>query len=485
MWNLSPFFKSLQFIVKTGESIVKEKVFIAWSGNPELASHVSSALSKHNYMGIVGGNQTTQPNSMYIGPSVISQMNTCSQAIFLITKKDIGKLGEGTISNNLLFELGYLVCRLPNAKIHLLYIDITENDPLIPSDIKGCWAKYLSSKDLSNDELASHITDSFLKAQTVIIPENKMDIIFNWYDYKQIIRTYLDSPQKSNFELAQYLLFYVQAVYFFEDYEESTNQLQKLKEQDHSFSYELQCSIDYALLTINFYNTIRTNMLTTDEFDTLIESYEYSLNKAEDFQNNEYLLWYKALHYENMGFAYYLFILSLTSDKNDDFESYINEMMVVCFEGLKYCRSLLSLRDNDVPSISRSRESPNYYFLTLIKSYIYRQIAIAYQIARQNNIILEEQYVAECEKAHEKSFKMRKILYNKYEKSRISDTVKSNIEMEYHIAMADSLPETARTSEHRRHINMLKQYIRKVQYRNKMNADIIETIEKDISRCQS
>ena len=171
---------------------MKEKIFIAWSGTTVIAEEVGKVLNKYNYMAIIGGDRTVRPDSMFVGQSIINQMNKCSQAIFIITKKDIKEASLGVISNNLFFELGYISARLKNSKIHLFYIDIDENDALIPSDLKGAWAKHLTSNNNDAASLANEIVKKFLEAQYEIIPEEKMDIVLRWYDYKRLIQNYLD-----------------------------------------------------------------------------------------------------------------------------------------------------------------------------------------------------------------------------------------------------------------------------------------------------
>ena len=70
----------------------------------------------------------------------------------------------------------------------------------------------------------------FLAKQNRTVPEEKMDIVLKWYNYKQLLQSYIDNPMNSNFEMAQYILFYIQAVFFFDDYRESLYLLERLKE---------------------------------------------------------------------------------------------------------------------------------------------------------------------------------------------------------------------------------------------------------------
>lgn len=467
---------------------MKEKIFVAWSGTTAIAEEVEKHLNKSGYMAIIGGDRTVKPDSMFVGQSIINQMRKCSQAIFIITKKDIKETKQSIISNNLFFELGYMVSRLRNSKIHLFYIDIDENDPLIPSDLKGVWANYLTSNTDGNNTLADKIVSCFLKTQYEIIPEEKMDIVLRWYDYKRLIQNYLDVPMHSNFEMAQYILFYIQAVFFFDDYHESLYLLEKLKDNSGKFSYELRCAIDCAILILRFYQNIGTHKLDSTYFDQVMNDLENSLNKSQSMDASEFKQWYEALHYENMGFAHYLLLL------NDDIcaeqkEELILDMLDICSSALNCC-DVLSNAQNTEKSLDSAGTtlSTNYYFATLYKAYIYRQIAIAYQMAKQCNVNIPTEYSELCCNATNNSFEMRRVLFEKYDIPHMNQLIKNNFEMEYYIAMAETIQhgKVDEGRDVRRKCRMLKAYIDKVEQQNLLNKDIIQKIRqaiKESERC--
>jgi len=461
---------------------MKGKIFIAWSGTTEIAKEVENQLNKENYMAIVGGDGTVRPDSMFVGQSIINQMNRCSQSIFIISRKNATEETPGVISNNLFFELGYTVARLSNSKIFLFYIDIDENDPLIPSDLQGVWAQHLKRNGKSPSALAAEIVGHFLKVQRRTIPEEKMDIVLKWYHYKQHIQNYVDNPMHSNFEMAQYILFYIQAVFFFSDYHESLYLLEVLKDNSAKFSYELGCAIDCATLILRFYQRIETEKLDGGSFDRLIDGLESSLSKAKEMKDSEFKTWYETFHYENMGFAYYLYI-SNESVPIEQRLDMIDDMFCACSEALKRCLHLANTNDTETNLAGvGGTVSTNYYFAVLYMSYIYRQIAVASQIAQHNGFEIPDEYREMCAESTMKSFEMRRILFERYDTAHVTQLIKQNFEMEYYLSMAETIAhgKNSDAKDTRRKYRMLKGYIEKVKQRNLLNRELIEKIGKAI-----
>ena len=104
----------------------------------------------------------------------------------------------------LMQRLGILIMAklLPN-KVHNFFIDLEENDPEIPSDLRGVWATSVSTKGKEQSEVIKEIAEHFFKAQYFIIPDNKMTAIMEWYRVKDYISRHDTDPACSDFELAQ------------------------------------------------------------------------------------------------------------------------------------------------------------------------------------------------------------------------------------------------------------------------------------------
>ncbi len=115
---------------------MKGRIFIAWSGTNDIALKVKDYLETQDYTGVVGG-AARATTGLFVGHTVLDEINHCNQAIFIVQKKD-----NGNISNNLMFEFGYSLAKFNSNKIHVFYVDIDQNDDTIPSDIQGIWADY-------------------------------------------------------------------------------------------------------------------------------------------------------------------------------------------------------------------------------------------------------------------------------------------------------------------------------------------------------
>jgi hypothetical protein len=92
-----------------------DRIFIGWSGNQPLAYELASIIEEdRDKNAIVGGGV---PTDMYVGAQVIKQMKTCNYAALLVEDKN------GDISNNLMFEWGYLIAKMPINNIHIFLIN--------------------------------------------------------------------------------------------------------------------------------------------------------------------------------------------------------------------------------------------------------------------------------------------------------------------------------------------------------------------------
>ena len=179
-------------------------VFIGWCSSNELAIKVSNALTEHSYRCIVGGKYDDVSN-LYVGGTILKQLNSCNQALFIVQKNSVG-----AISNNVIFEIGYSLSKFNTSanRLHLFYLDIDSKDKSIPSDLLGAWAHHIETAGKSQEEIVKIITDSFLSNQKMQVIRNKMSLVNDWYSLNDTILSHFDSPSCSDFEMAQYLIFY-------------------------------------------------------------------------------------------------------------------------------------------------------------------------------------------------------------------------------------------------------------------------------------
>ncbi len=138
---------------------MKGNVFIGWATSEALAICVKNELRKHNFYGICGGREGSNEILAGIGATVVIQMNKCSSAIMLFSKRNEQITDEKgnviitqTLSPNMLYELGYLSGSLNLKRVTGVYIDGAED--LVPTDIKGGWQETIKSDGNSCKVLA-------------------------------------------------------------------------------------------------------------------------------------------------------------------------------------------------------------------------------------------------------------------------------------------------------------------------------------------
>ncbi len=183
----------------------RRKVFIGWNGeNQVLAQKISAQLYRAEFEPIVGGEDTDA--TMFVGTTIIDQMNRAEMAILLFEPLPAER--GGGVSTNVMFEWGYLLHKLPDARhirIYLLNMDAS----LLPSDVAGCWSCRLEKaaaespemKDKMFNDLATEISTSFIEyASNGHFISNKLDYFDNWDNNKQAIFQY-DGATRISYKL--------------------------------------------------------------------------------------------------------------------------------------------------------------------------------------------------------------------------------------------------------------------------------------------
>lgn len=285
---------------------MKDKIFIGWSGSCDVAKRVKQLLEMNNYLCYIGGNANNDSTFSSVGDTVIRQIKECNQAIMIFEKR-----ADGMVSNNLFFELGFVLARYGQKKIHC--VKKKSEMVVLPSDFDSSFVEAIEDGD--QEAFAKGIVDYFLQRQKMSIDVNKMYLINNRYLIKDKISAhYSESGSRcSDYELAQYILFYMQAAHMFGDEIRVGNELSNFKQSHHyEFSTELLLSINIAL---SFFDLV-TNMKFAPDGDFYVDkavfrrfrdSYE---NYNESIQNDDmgtFDEWAKLFIAEQMAYAYSLF----------------------------------------------------------------------------------------------------------------------------------------------------------------------------------
>jgi len=266
---------------------IYEKVFIAWGGNQPLAKSVGHELSKDSgFAPVVGGGKQVD---LYVGTQIFSQINTCTRAIILIQDTTNTKEASSglNLNDNLMFEWGYLMGRLPPNKIHVFLIDLSAKD--LPSDLAGSWASEVSSAGKSDEVLSKEIADSFINDALRVVETDGMAIMHKWETVKSYLETYDVSPKCSDIELTQYLLHNVETCYYYMEEE----QLEKLIGNIHPISSILEFAIHFVEGNIRLFKET-DDLMKPIAFDSFVELKALFERKLDiSFQDEELNLWFE------------------------------------------------------------------------------------------------------------------------------------------------------------------------------------------------
>ena len=169
---------------------MKDKVFIAWSGSNEIAFRVKSILEKkYNYVCSIGGNSDNNSKFSSVGDTVIQQIKSCNQAIVIFQNRR-----DGSVSNNLFFELGYVMAMYGMKKVHC--VKRKNEEVILPSDFDNSFVETLNESG-DDEAFAKNIVSYFISRQKMSINENKMYLINNRYIiHDKIVSHYSESDSK-------------------------------------------------------------------------------------------------------------------------------------------------------------------------------------------------------------------------------------------------------------------------------------------------
>ncbi len=409
-------------------------IFIAWSGNSGLALKLSEYITAENksHRCIIGGN--LQGNrGIFVGGTIIEQMRKCDQAILLIQKHP----QTGKISENLMFEWGYLFGKLHAKRIHNYFIDLSGDD--LPTDLKGAWANEIYTAGKTQEQIIEEIGENFFANQGCQIEENMMSTIINRNETRTKILAHNTDPIYLDVEMAQYILCYIYTANIYGDALDTVyRDVDTFNDTLTTNNEELRLASHMALQTLNMYRKIRAGrnceVIDRYDFNEFFDGYERILENAEDFKDGELKLMFKAF---SKNFMNYLYLLVIGGDELDSFEKwdYCKEMYELSIDAIEHCHQL------EKCDPIRNREIG-----VLLRSYMYRNMFVALTTIEK----LEESGEVERTKptserqieindALNKSFAERKVLYNSYDRSNVPQVFRENIEMEYYLAMSECM----------------------------------------------
>lgn len=391
-----------------------ESVFIAWSGNNQLAKCLADELASKGYEPIIGGGSV---QDLFIGAQVIGQMNRCTYAIILAQKKeDITSHAE--FSDNIMFEWGYLIARLSPRKIFAFLIDTHERE--LPSDLIGSWTIPIRREGKDDRSLAA---DLIMHFEIEMKSMDKLEIISRYKQVKTILAQYQSKREYSDFEMAQFVLFSVKAAYYHNDIPAYLRLLKKIKPN----SSLLQGVIEEAQVVASLFtctDNLAQPLKPEDYFEistALSFEYEHAIDNADLHD------WAKIIRLDALSLCH---ILMATSSEQAERE-YFNQESVARGE-------------QTVEAIEKNvAEHPeNLEYSRLFKGYQHRNQAIA--AAGTGDLARAEQLV-------ELSVADRERLYFHYRHEFPDDQVVLNkLAQEYYLSLLERAQYETNPMEKRR-----------------------------------
>ena len=441
---------------------MKDRVFIAWSGSNEVASKVKDILEKkHNYVCSVGGNADNSSRFASIGDTVLQQIKACNQAIVIFQNRS-----DGVISNNLFFELGYVLASYGQKKVHC--VKRANEDVILPSDFDNAFVESIKDDDSSAEVFANGIVDYFVSRQKMSINENKMYLINNRYlIHDKIASHYSEMGSKcSDYELAQYLLFYLQAAHMFGDEKKVYNEILEFNNAHHyEFSEELSLSVNLCLSFLEMVLNIKTKpnadvYIDQDVFWKFRKDYKHYKATLVHDDVGVFDEWATVFIDEHSAFAY---MLAANNDQFDD------AMKITLNEKARDYAELTIKSINHLEERTPSKENNDSIgLISLFRSYVYRNLYIA-----KDNLGEKDAKVW-----LEKTLTERTSLHKHFGRGTIDTQLYNNFCMEYYLALVNYLAYPDNDDVDEFEIAMYRkeilEYLKAVQENNNENPYLVQ-----------
>lgn len=403
---------------------MKDKIFIGWSGSNQAALKIKKILeTEYNYICCIGGNSDNSSNYASVGDTVIQQIKSCNQAIMIFQNK-----ADGSISNNLFFELGYVFSSYGAKKVHCVK---KGNEPIVlPSDFDNSFVEPVSAE--SEDEFIDGVIKYFLGRQKMSIDVNKMMLINNRYRIHDIIQSHYSEvgSRCSDYELAQYVLFYMQAAEMFNDRENVERELQEFKKNHyHELSSELELSIDIALNFFELAAAVRIaegGRIYVDEsaYFKFISTAREILADIKDDDAGTFDEWARVFTSEHMTWAHNLYCGNIEEVDEEMREAVYNKTL----EDADACMKFIDILEKSTPS---KENNDGAGLILVLKSYLYRNIYIAKKYLKHEDLL----------EWMDKAKKERKTLLRNFDKGSLDSKLYDNFRFEYYLAVAEWLKE--------------------------------------------
>ena len=398
---------------------MKDRVFIVWSGNCNVAGYVKNILeNEHSYICIIGGNAENNSNMSSVGDTVIKQMKSCNQGIVIFENKK-----SGEISDNLFFELGYAYASYGAIKVHC--VKRINEEIKLPTDFDNAFVAPIDCGE-TEEEFARGIVDYFMARQKMSVDENKMFLIDNRYMiHEKILSHYSEGGSKcSDYELAQYILYYIQAAMMFNDIPRVYDELLDFKRRHAlAFSHELEISVNIALafsellLNVKEYEDTHEVYIDEDTYFEFKKTYSHYAKIVKDDDIGIFDEWINVYITEHLNFAHMLFGNNLSYDEETRKSVYT--------KAISYGEKSLQNIDKLMGMKFSKDNHDDRGILSLFRAYVTRNMYVCKKNIGDKDAI---EFLKE-------SVEAREYLKNNYSNGTIDSHIYDNFCMEYYLAL--------------------------------------------------
>lgn len=400
---------------------MKDRIFVAWSGTNAVALKIKEKLEKKNYKCVIGGNSDNSSTFASIGDTVIQQIKSCNQAIIIFQNK-----ADGSVSNNLFFELGYVLSSYGTMKIHCVR-KATET-VVLPSDFDNSFVAIIEKCE-TEDEFVDGILEYFFKRQKLSINENKMILINNRYRIHDFIQSHFsDRGSKcSDYELAQYILFYMQAAHMFNDEKKIYKEVKKFRDENHEyFSDELNFSVEVCLSFLVMVTGIQIGengevYINKDVYRSFRDENESIYNQIQEDDTGTFDEWCKVFISQHICYCYNLYANNpnLKPEQKMKYYQKTKDWAIKSLEDLKALENATdSVENNDHRGL-----------ISLLYAYVYRNLFNC-------SLALEDGQELEW---LEKTKKERASLKTNFQSGSLDTQLYSTFLMEYYLTLTEYL----------------------------------------------
>lgn len=381
-----------------------DNVFIAWSGNKELAKELAKIINSTNKINaIVGGGQ---PKDMFVGEQVLNQIGKCDSAILLVEDKD------GHISPNLMFEWGYIIAKMPAKSIYTVLINKLARD--LPSDLQGVWVSEFSvDRSVETDEeIAMRIYKLYNENMIAEGTIDYFDLINNW---PKIFLQISDNDFLSTEDMWECMLTGCLAAYYYTDYHRLRRALDRLPgSSDNSINNIIFFGKTYVDIFLNSLNM--TVGLTNDQFFQSVQNVELLLSRQRVF-SDELENFFDMLCYNIYGLSCMLY---LKNDGLDD--ATIQYCADQAYNTLYKFQQMIEDFEKMTPK--------NVCLVQLLRAYVYNDLAHVFQL----HIGDQEKYMTYLGMSVSERKKLHQTFSSHYPTNLFLST---KLEQEYIIALSE------------------------------------------------